>query len=82
MMRILAGVVMFFLGTLLTPWLLLPFAALHAFSWFALELVFIGFCTDVFFGVSHTVPYYTLGAAGLVMVAEWIKPQLSMYTGS
>lgn len=79
MKRLFAGAIIIFLTTTVSPWLLLPFVLLHAFAWFAVELVVIAALIDAYFGILHPVPYYTLAAVVIVVLAEWLKPQLSMY---
>ena len=79
MIRVFAAVIMFFLATLLSPALLLPFVLLHALAWFALELIVIGMAVDAYFGALTSFPLYTIGAIAIVAMAEWIKPHLSMY---
>ena len=79
MIRFCAACILLFLSTLLSPWLLLPFAILHAFSWFAFELIIIAAAIDAYFGVLYVAPYYTISALGLVVLAEWVKPRLSVY---
>lgn len=81
-LRLLAGLIMLLLATVISPWLLLPFAILHALSWFAIELLVIAAAIDAYFGVFHVVPYYTLAAALIVVAAEWVKPHLSFYADS
>ncbi len=80
MMRVIAVIIFLLLSTLVSPWLLLPFAAIHALAWFALELVFIGAALDAFFGVHYVFPYYTVAAVCLIVFCEWFKPHLSFYT--
>ncbi|MEL6804238.1 MAG: hypothetical protein AAFO91_10695 [Bacteroidota bacterium] len=79
MKRIIASIVIIFLAVSVSPLILLPLAVLHAFSWFALELVIIGALIDAYFGGVQLMPYYTLAAMGLVAIAEWLKPRLLMY---
>lgn len=45
----------------------------------ALELVFLGIAVDAFFGLSQSIPYYTLLTGAVVMFMEWLKPQLVFY---
>ena len=75
--RILATGAIVFAGLLAGPWLLLPVAILHALAWFGIELIILGALFDVYFGAGHVVPYYTLAAAAVVGVAEWLKPRLA-----
>ena len=78
--RIVAGLAITLAGLLAAPWLVLPVAVLHALAWFGLELILIGAAFDAYFGAGHGVPYYTIAAIGLVVVAEWLKPRLSFYS--
>ena len=79
MMRVIAGFLILFLSTLLSPLMLLPLVMLHALAWFGWELLIIGALIDSYFGVVHTVPWYTLTAVVLVVLAEWLKPHLTFY---
>lgn len=79
MMRFTATIIAICLSVLVSPWLLLPVACLHALAWFAWELILIGLCVDVYFGAASGLPYYTLAAIVLVSAAEWVKPQLLFY---
>lgn len=82
MMRFVAGAIIGILATVVPPLVLLPFVILHALSWYALELIFIAALIDGYFGVAFGIPYYTLVAGVIVLVAEWIKPHLSFYARS
>ena len=78
--RILAAFTILIASTLVSAWILLPIALLHALAWFGLELIIIATLIDVYFGAGSVVPYYTLAAVVIVAVAEWVKPRLSFYS--
>ncbi|MCA9366016.1 hypothetical protein KC722_00370 [Candidatus Kaiserbacteria bacterium] len=79
-MRVAGFLVLFLLSTLVHPLVLLPLAILHALSWRAYELLIIAVCADAYFGVSYTLPYYTITTLVILLAAEWVKPHLSFYS--
>lgn len=57
----------------MTPIISLPMALLYAMRWYAPELILIGYVFDVYFGGVADMPYYTIGLALLVFIAEIAK---------
>jgi len=57
-------------------WLAVPLTLWHCYHYRAYECVLIGVCIDIQFMGHIGIPWYTLGAVGAVVVAEWIKPTL------
>lgn len=60
-------------GIFITPIISLPLALLYAMRWYAPELIVIGYVFDVYFGGVADMPYYTIGLALLVFIAEIAK---------
>lgn len=79
-MRIAGFVILFILSTLVHPLILLPLAMWHALNWRAYELIIIAVCADAYFGISYTVPYYTVSTLLILMVAEWLREHISFRT--
>lgn len=79
-MRLVASIVMILVSVLMPLWALVPLAVWYAMSWFAVELIVLGAFIDAYFGVGHTIPYYTLGSFFIVVISECAKPYLSFYT--
>lgn len=78
-MRALLTIILFITAIVL-PWYVFFIAALvYAFRYFALELVLVAFCIDVYFGTTF-VPYYTLGTLVILLVLEWYKANSSFYS--
>ena len=55
-------------------WLGVPLTLWHCFHYRAYECILIGVCIDVQFMQGVGVPWYTLGATGVVVSAEMLKP--------
>ena len=54
--------------------------SVYAFFFFAPELIVLGLCIDgLYGGGAHAVPWYTISALSIVLIAEWAKPRLLMY---
>lgn len=60
-------------GLFVTPIISLPLALLYAMRWYAPELIMIGYVFDVYFGGVADIPYYTIGLALLILIAEISK---------
>ncbi|MEX0917702.1 MAG: hypothetical protein WDZ93_00945 [Candidatus Paceibacterota bacterium] len=68
-------------ASILLPWfIVLPLAVVYVLWSRAYELVVLAAFIDAYFGSAVLIPYYTLTAAALFLVAEWVKPSLSFYT--
>lgn len=79
-MRLAGFIILFILSTLVHPLILLPLALWHALNWRAYELLIIAVCADAYFGISYTIPYYTISTLIILIVAEWLRVHLSFYT--
>lgn len=78
-MRIIAAIVLLFLLVSVSPLFVAPFVLLYAWYWFAPELIIFGALIDAYFGVD-TVASYTLTLTLLILIIEWLRPKLSLYT--
>lgn len=79
--RTLAALGVGIVGVFCTPWLLAPICIAYVLYFRKpYELVLMGAMLDAFFGMSVSLPYYTLAAVLLVGIAELIKPHLSIYS--
>lgn len=63
----------------ISPWFVLPLAALYSFFFFAPELIVFGALIDAYFRYD-TLPEYVIGASLIVIIAELTKPYLSFYS--
>lgn len=61
-------------------WLFVPIGIGYAFRYTAYELIALGFMVDWYFGGVSVVPLYGLLSLMLVIVMEWLKPALMVYT--
>lgn len=71
--RALELVLIIILGIFVTPILSVPVAFHYAMRNFAPELLLLGYIFDTYFGSMSHFPYYLVGAATLVFVAEIAK---------
>lgn len=75
-MRLLAFLILIFVIVWLPWWVLLLYCCWYAGRFFAIELLLVAACLDVYFGVAG-IPYYTLSATGLVLSIELARPYLT-----
>lgn len=78
-LRILSFCVVLVISTIIPLWLLAPVVVLYALRWHAFELILLAGCIDAFFGVASSIPYYTIGMIGIVLIAEIVRPHLSFF---
>lgn len=77
--RISSFLILSILAVFGAPWIVLPLALIYAFTWRAYELLFLAACIDAYFGGAAAIPYYTTTTLLFIVVAEWVKPYLSIY---
>jgi len=78
-MRIIYAIIVGIL-TVTTPWyIVLPIWICYAFVYPAYELLAFGIIFDAAVGSTGMHLYYTATALALVLLMEWIKPNLSFH---
>jgi hypothetical protein len=77
-MRTLFAVFLFIIAVVAPWYVFFATALVYAFRYFALEILFITFMVDVYFGVGM-LPAYTLGALSILILLEWYKTFSSFY---
>lgn len=75
--RMIGGAFVFVSAVVLPWWAVIPLALIYAAFFRAYELVVLAALIDGFFGAGITLPYYTIGAFLILLLAEWVKPSLS-----
>lgn len=53
-----------------------PLTIWYVYNYRAYELIALGLLIDVYFLAQVSVPYYTLIFLAVVLLCEWLKPQL------
>jgi len=79
-MRLLYFLIVLITAVALPWWIALPFFAFYAFRFQAYELIALGVLLDAYFG--YMLPWhvaYTTAAGVLCIVAELLKPRISLY---
>lgn len=78
--RFLLFVTLAFLCTTGWWWAILPVAAWYVYVFDGYELLLLGALTDIHYGAASLIPYMTLLLTAVVVLGNWIKPRLMVYT--
>lgn len=57
-----------------------PLVVWYVYRYTAYELLLLGLFIDYGFGILYTWPWYLTGFAIMLVIVEWIKPRLLVYT--
>jgi hypothetical protein len=70
------------LATFLPTAIYMLCALVYALFFTAYELIILAVFIDAYYGLTgiSLVPYYTLITAACLLIIEWIKPHISVYT--
>ncbi len=77
-LRIFSFLAVIILSVFITPLISLPIVFWYALRWYAPEIIILGFVIDSFFGGMSGLPYYTIAAFLMVIVAEFAKASLML----
>jgi len=61
-------------------WVSLPLCLWYTYRYTAYELIVLGVCIDIQFQVYTSWPYYSIFGTTLVIIVEWLRPHLAVYT--
>jgi len=76
---VLFGTILFF-GFTGPLWLYVCTVVLYSFIYFGIEIIFIAFFIDAYFGYAGGGWYvYTLGTSVVLYIAQYLKPYLLIY---
>lgn len=79
MTRVALAILLFLSAIFLPIWLVAPLAAVYAWYYFAIEIIFMATFIDAYFGVTTDWPYYTLFALVVVLASLYIKTNFTIF---
>lgn len=79
LLRIFSFLILLLAGVFTPLWLVVPCIIAYTFVFGGYEVLVLAALIDGYFGAGITWPYYTAIALVVAVIAEWVRPSLTLF---